>query len=226
MPGQIDEAIAGFAATAEPTDEDIVRRVLDGDVASFELILRRYNQRLYRVARSIVGNDAEAEDVVQEAYLNAYRHLGDFAGRSSFATWLTRIAVHEASARRRSRQRMRNIEIDEAESLTMRPTRQADDALSTRELGDVLRIVIDELPPDFRVVFTMRLVEGLSTEEAAECLGLSQENVKIRLHRARSRLRKSIESRLGGDVTRLYQFDGERCDRIVRNVMSRLPRQS
>jgi RNA polymerase sigma-70 factor (ECF subfamily) len=226
MSGQIDEAIDALATTAEPADEDIVRRVLDGDVASFELILRRYNQRLYRVARSIVGNDSEAEDVVQEAYLNAYRHLGDFAGRSSFATWLTRIAVHEASARRRSRQRMRNIEIDEAESLTMRPTRQADDALSTRELGDVLRIVIDELPPDFRVVFTMRLVEGLSTEQAAECLGLSQENVKIRLHRARSRLRKSIESRLGGDVARLYQFDGERCDRIVRNVMSRLHRQS
>jgi RNA polymerase sigma-70 factor (ECF subfamily) len=226
MPGQIDEAIDRVAVTAEPTDEDIVRRVLEGDIASFELILRRYNQRLYRVARSIVGNDSEAEDVVQEAYLNAYRHLGDFAGRSSFATWLTRIAVHEASARRRSRQRMRNIEIDEAESLTMRPTRQADDELSTRELGDVLRLVIDELPPEFRVVFTMRLVEGLSTEEAAECLGLSQENVKIRLHRARSRLRKSIERRLGDDVTRLYQFDGERCDRIVRNVMSRLPRQS
>ncbi len=225
MPGQIDEAIDRVAVTAEPTDEDIVRRVLAGDIASFELILRRYNQRLYRVARSIVGNDSEAEDVVQEAYLNAYRHLGDFAGRSSFATWLTRIAVHEASARRRSRQRMRNIEIDEAESLTMRPTRQADDELSTRELGDVLRLVIDELPPEFRVVFTMRLVEGLSTEEAAECLGLSQENVKIRLHRARSRLRKSIERRLGDDVTRLYQFDGERCDRIVRNVMSRLPRQ-
>lgn len=229
MPGPIDEAIDRLAArggptSAEPaTDEEIVRRVLEGDVASFELILRRYNQRLYRVARSIVGNDSEAEDVVQEAYLNAYKHLGDFAGRSSFATWLTRIAVHEASARRRSRQRMRVMGIDEAESLTMRPTREAGHEASTRELGDVLRIVIDELPPDVRVVFTMRLVEGLSTEEAAECLGLSQENVRIRLHRARSRLRKSIERRLGEDVTRLYQFDGERCDRIVRNVMSRLP---
>jgi RNA polymerase sigma-70 factor (ECF subfamily) len=219
------DALALIEGPAEPeTDEEIVRRVLDGDAAAFELILRRYNQRLFRVARSILGDDGEAEDVVQEAYLRAYKHLGDFAGRSSFATWLTRIAVHEASARRRRRQRMRVVDMNEAESLTMWSTPEAGDEASTRELGDVLRVAIDELPSEFRVVFTMRLIEGLSTEDAAECLGLSPANVKVRLHRARSRLRATIERRLGEEVTRLYQFDGERCDRIVRNVMSRLAR--
>lgn len=102
-------------------------------------------------------------------------------------------------------------------------SREPHDEADRRELGDVLRHVVDELPPDFRVVFTHRLVEGLSTEDTAECLGLSPENVKVRLHRARSRLQGAIERRLGTEVSRLYQFDGERCDRIVRNVMSRLP---
>lgn len=132
---------------AEPagpdTDEEIVRRVLDGDAASFERILRRYNQRLYRVARSIVGDDGEAEDVVQEAYLRAYEHLGGFAGRSSFATWLTRIAVHEASARRRRRQRVRFVDMRDVKSLTMGTAsdfRDADDRAGISELRDVLRV--------------------------------------------------------------------------------------
>jgi RNA polymerase sigma-70 factor (ECF subfamily) len=218
--------LAPSAATAETeTDEEIVRRVLDGDTAAFERLLRRYNQRLFRVARGIVGDDGDAEDVVQEAYLKAYEHLGEFAGRSSFATWLTRIAVHEATARRRRGRRVRVVDVHEAEALAMAPSnsREPHDEANTRELGDVLRHVVDELPADFRVVFTLRLVEGLSTEDTAECLGLSPENVKVRLHRARSRLRGAIERRLGAEVSRLYQFDGERCDRIVRKVMSRLP---
>lgn len=230
MPRRTEESRDGLGFSVgefEPDDDEIVRRVLAGDVASFELIMRRYNQRLFRVARSIVGDDGEAEDVVQEAYLRAYEHLGEFEGRSSFATWLTRIAVYEASARRRRRRRMQVVDLHETEAMAMRSFSDSDDAFekaSNTELGDVLREAVDDLPPDFRAVFTLRLVEGLSTEDAAECLGLSPENVKVRLHRARSRLRDSIEHRLGGEVRRLYQFDGERCDRIVRSVMSRLPR--
>lgn len=227
MPGKIEESTDALGLSPEPvepdTDEEIVRRVLNGDAASFELILRRYNQRLYRVARSIIGDDGEAEDVVQEAYLRAYKHLEEFAGRSSFATWLTRIAVHEASARRRWRQRIRTVDTYETEALTMNLSSEAYDEASRRELGEVLREAIDELPADFRLVFTLRLIEGLSTENAAECLGLSPANVKVRLHRARSRLRQTIGRRLGAEVRRLYQFDGERCDRIVRSVMSRMP---
>ena len=218
------DALSLASEPIEPdTDEEVVRRVLAGDVAAFELILRRYNQRLYRVARSIVGDDGEAEDVVQETYLRAYEHLSQFAGRSSFATWLTRIAVHEAFARRRCRQRVRLVDMHETEALTMDPFTEAHDEVSTRELGDVLREAIDALPGDFRVVFTLRLVEGRSTQDADECLGLSPANVKVRLHRARSQLRQTVERRLGEEVRRLYQFDGERCDRIVRFVMSRVP---
>lgn len=231
MPGRIEEPLEGLSLAeslptdaGEPeTDEAIVQRVLNGDRASFERILRRYNQRLYRVARSILGSDRDAEDVVQEAYLNAYRHLAEFAGRSSFATWLTRIAVHEASARRRRQRRVRLVEWHAVEALTMDSSPEADAVASTQELGAVLREAIDELPAEYRVVFTLRLVEELSTEDTAVCLGLSPANVKVRLHRARARLRETIERRLGEDVRRLYQFDGERCDRIVRSVMSRLP---
>lgn len=207
------------------TDEDVMLRVLAGDVASFELIMRRYNQRLFRVARGIVSDDGEAEDVVQEAYLLAFEHLAKFEGRSRFSTWLTRIAVNEASARRRRRRRVLVVDLHEAEAIAVagaNPLDEADEQASMRELGDVLRQAVEELPSDFRAVFTLRLVEGLSTDEVAECLGLSPENVKVRLHRARTRLRKTIEQGLGHEVRRLYQFDGERCDRIVSSVLSRL----
>jgi RNA polymerase sigma-70 factor (ECF subfamily) len=209
----------------EPADEDIVRRVLAGDVASFELIMRRYNQRVFRIVRSILGDDDEAEDVVQEAYVRAYEHLGRFEGRSKFSTWLTRIAVHEATARRRRRRRLRLVDLHDAETVRMQPLSNdtnTPDEIGSAELGGVLRQAIDGLPAELRVVFTARLVEGLDTSEAAECLGLTEANVKVRLHRARSLLRERIDERMGTEVRRLYQFDGERCDRIVRRVMERL----
>lgn len=229
MPQHIEDATDGAETSTgrpePPTDDDIVRRVLTGDLASFEVIMRRYNQRLFRVVRSILGNDAEAEDVVQEAYVRAFEHLGQFEGRSQFSTWLTRIAVHEAAARRRKHRRMRFVDLRDAEALHMAPIsddRGAHEELDARELGDILRQVIDELPAGLRTVFTLRLVEGLDTDEAAECLGLTPSNVKVRLHRARSLLRRGIEERLGEEVRQLYQFDGERCDRIVRSVLRRL----
>lgn len=207
------------------SDESIVRRVMDGDLAGFELIMRRYNQRMFRIVRSILGDDHEAEDVVQDAYVRAYEHLGQFEGRARFATWLTKIAVHEASVRRRKSRRQQVVDFQAPEALHMAPISDHPDAenrASSVELADVLRQTVDLLPSDLRVVFTLRLVEGLATEEVAEVLSLSPANVKVRLHRARALLRQRIDQRLGEEVRRLYQFDGPRCDRIVRGVLARL----
>jgi RNA polymerase sigma-70 factor (ECF subfamily) len=200
--------------------------VLDGDNTSFELILRRYNQRLFRVARSLLGDDAEAEDVVQDAYLRAYQNLGRFEGRSSFSTWLTKIAVYEASARRRKLRRLwlrsaSESEIDDMSLHSSHHNLSTDDA-SQRELRHVLSSAVDALPTDLRVVFTLRMVEHLSTIQTAECLDLTPANVKIRLYRARLQLRDTIDRQIGEESRQLFLFDGERCDRIVQAVMSRL----
>src|SRR5689334_4997465 len=151
-------------STERLSDQEVVRRVLAGETALFELIMRRYNQRLYRAARAILRDDAEAEDVVQETYLRALRGMNGFEWRSNFATWLTRIAVHEASARRRAlrREAPRPVEVDHEESAM---------SLRRREAGTMLREHIDALPASMRVVLVLRAVEGLGTRETAECLG-------------------------------------------------------
>lgn len=225
---QIEVAMKEFEFPAEtselPTDDEIIRRVLAGDVASFELIMRRYNQRIFRIARSILGDDGDAEDVLQDAYVSAFKHLSRFEGRAKFSTWLTRIAMHAAIARRR-RRRVRYVDLHDPEALEMAPfskDKDAQEELGNQELGSVLRQAIDELPEELRVVFTLRLVEGLDTEEAADCLGLTPSNIKVRLHRARTLLRDGVEERIGKEVRQLYQFNGERCDRIVRRVLNRL----
>jgi RNA polymerase sigma-70 factor, ECF subfamily len=213
--------------TEVPADEEIVRRVLAGDTASFELIMRRYNRLLFRVARSIVGDDSEAEDVVQEAYLRAFEHLPRFQGRSRFSTWLTKIAVYEATRRRRKRRRLRLLAPDDAGEeavLSYAVDRDGFEEASRSELRHLLVAAVDSLPPGLRVVFTMRLVERLSTEQTAECLGLTPANVKVRLHRARSALQRWIDRRIGEESRRLYAFDGERCDRVVQRVFERLAR--
>lgn len=209
------------------SDEAIIDRVKAGDLASFELIMRRYNQRLFRVARSIVGDDSEAEDVVQETYVRAYEKLTQFEGRARFSTWLTRIAVYEASARRRKLRRLRLFDPSELQNVAMSPCSPANEAIDETgmsELGSILARAVDKLPANLRAVFTVRIVEGLDTDETAECLNLTPSNVKTRLHRARSLLRNNIDKQIGRDVRRLYQFDGQRCDRIVERVLARLQR--
>ena len=218
------EAESEMSGGAPVSDAAIVARVMDGDLAAFELIMRRYNQRLFRVARGILGNDEEAEDVVQETYIRAYEHLSEFEGRAQFATWLTKIAVHAATARRR---RMRRVELfaPEEDFLSMVGTSSDDDPreqASRGELRSILAQAVDELPADLRVIFILRHVEGLDTEETARNLDLTPANVKVRLHRARAQLRHSIDRRLDGEARALYQFDGERCDRIVRAVFAHL----
>ncbi|AMV36883.1 RNA polymerase sigma factor [Planctomyces sp. SH-PL62] len=214
--------------TAEPlADEEIVRRVVAGDTAAFELLMRRYNQLLFRVARSILGNDSEAEDVVQEAYLHAFEHLPQFEGRSRFSTWLTKIAVHEAMGRLRKQRRLRLVapaDVGEEAVISYADDRDGFEEASLKELHHLLVAAVDALPQELRVVFTLRMVERLSTEQTAECLNLRPGNVKVRLYRARSALQRWIDHRIGEESRRLYAFDGERCDRIVRNVLAGLGR--
>lgn len=213
----------------EISDEELVERVLRGELAWFELLMRRYNQRLYRVTRAIVGSDAEAEDVTQDAYVRAYSHLGQFEGRSRFATWLTKIAVYEARERARKARRFTPLEevdsVNENRRLSILRSPRGDDpenSTAARELGVVLRAAVDELPEPLREVFILREVEGLSTAEAAECLEISVANVKVRLHRARAALQSDVDRRLGAAARSLYSFDGERCDRLVHGVLRRI----
>jgi RNA polymerase sigma-70 factor (ECF subfamily) len=217
----LDDAITTVLEPAP--DVEIVDRIRGGDASAFEIIMRRYNQRLYRIARSIIGNDAEAEDVVQEAYVRAFQHLDQFAGRSQFSTWLTRIAVYEASSRRRDQRRLQLVTAADIDAMpTSSTTPDAVENASRQELAHVISDAIDALPAELRTVVALRLIEGVSTAETAECLELSAANVKTRLHRAKLLLRSAIDARLGQEIRQLYAFDGPRCDRIVRTVFSRI----
>jgi RNA polymerase sigma-70 factor, ECF subfamily len=207
------------------TDDEVIQRVRNGETALFEIIMRRYNQRLFRLTRAVLRNDTEAEDVIQETYVRAFTHLNQFAGDAKFSTWLTRIAIHESLARLK---RYRKIiafgdegKLEERMQLVESQT-NPEDELMHRQLGQVLESVIDSLPPKYRAVFALRDLQGLSTIETAECLQIGEEAVKTRLFRARALLRKRLDAKLGAGLRKLFQFDGERCDRIVHNVMQRI----
>jgi RNA polymerase sigma-70 factor (ECF subfamily) len=207
-------------------DEQVVSQVLAGQTALFEVLMRRYNERLYRAARAILRDEREAEDVMQQAYVNAYSHLRQFDGRSSFATWLTRIAVHEALARARRRGRYMTLDADDLSPLefpmrmtsTPDPERQA----FARELGALLESAIDRLPDGSREVFMLRQVEGMSTAEVADTLGLSDDVVKTRLSRARATLRRDLYDRAGLATPETFRFLRPRCDRVVAAVLARI----
>ena len=208
------------------TDEEVVGRVRAGETALFEVIMRRYNQRLFRVARSILGNDGEAEDVTQEAYVRSYMHLDQFEGRAKFSTWLTKIAVHEALARLRARQRLVEIDamsgaLEDGRTLESESPSPEQEVM-TQTIKIVLEAAVEKLPETYRSVFMMRDVEGMSTAETADCLDLSEESVKVRLHRARSMLRKHIYAQTGAATVGAFQFLGARCDRMVSAVLERI----
>jgi RNA polymerase sigma-70 factor (ECF subfamily) len=198
--------------------------VLEGDSALFETLMRRHNQRIYRAVRAVLRSDDEAEDVLQQAYLNAYTHLDQFAGEAQFSTWLTRIAVNQALAHRRKR----GIpfedqgETEVADTKTLDPERQA----AASELRNLMEEEVEALPDAFRATFVMREVEGLSTNETAETLGISEDLVKTRLSRARSLLRDNLYKRAGVTVDSLFQFGNARCDRVVSAVMTQIQRSA
>lgn len=214
---------AGFEAS---TDEEIVDRVKAGDTALYEIIMRRYNQRLYRVARAILHDDAEAEDVMQDAYVRAYQHLDQFAGRAAFSTWLTRIAVHEALSRLRSRHRNQQLEETgqdgEPYMNVVETSPDPEQNASRAELSQLLEEAVLGLPEQYRTVIMLRDIEGLSTAETAAALELTEDNVKVRLHRGRAMARGWIFERVGAKARDAFPFMGARCDRMVHSVLLRL----
>ena len=211
-------------------DDQLVELARARDEAAVRALTQRYNRRLFRVARSILRDDAEAEDVVQETYVRAITGLEHFRGDASFGTWITRIAMNEALGRLRRRRPTVDWETHgenrmPAEIINFPLSAASSDPERTMAQGEiraVLEHAIDELPDVFRAVFVARVVEGMSVEETADLFGLQAETVKTRLHRARNLLRDALDKRLGPALTSTFPFDGHRCERMTDNVVRRL----
>ncbi|MBN8961864.1 MAG: RNA polymerase sigma factor [Rhizobiales bacterium] len=211
-------------------DAELVRRSLARDGSAFRVIMQAHNRRLYRLARGIVRDDAEAEDVVQEAYVRAFTHLADFRGDSSLATWLSRITINEALGRLRSRRPTVDLATFEvqrtpAEIIQFPLTSKADDpeqTMAQRQLLQLVEQATDKLPEVYRIVFITRVIEGMSVEETAEILGLRPETVKTRLHRARRLVREQLDKQIGPVLMDAFPFAGRRCERVTNAVMQRL----
>jgi RNA polymerase sigma-70 factor (ECF subfamily) len=222
-------APAAQAATGAD-DAELVRRALARDGTAFRTIMERYNRRLYRIARGILRNDSEAEDVVQEAYVDAFAHLQDFRGESSLATWLSRITINEALGRlRRDRPAVELAAVEaqrsEARIIQFPHTGASADPERTMAQRQILQLVeraTDNLPEMFRIVFVTRVIEGMSVEETADLLGLRPETVKTRLHRARRLVREQLDKQIGPVMMDAFPFAGRRCQRVTTAVMQRL----
>jgi RNA polymerase sigma-70 factor, ECF subfamily len=214
---------------AELPDTEIVSRVRAGDTALFELLMRRHNQRVYRMVRAVLKDEADVEDVMQQAYINAFTHLHQFEERSQFSTWLIRISLHEAFGRRRKAHKAESMirsSVDEegGEFMDTMASPQADPERQAyaRELSRVLEAAVDTLPETYRTVFMLRDVEGLSTSETGLGLGLGEEAVKTRLHRARAMVRRAVTASIGEVAPGAFQFHAPRCDRVVAAVMAKV----
>ena len=218
-------------APDQPDDEaGLVARAKRGDAAAVRAIMKQHNRRLYRMARSILRNDAAAEDALQSAYLNAFRSLGDFRGQSSLGTWLTRIVMNEALALARSRKPPLQSDGGDraliggrvipfpAATASIDPER----AMAQSQIQAAVEHAIDEMPEDFRTVLVARVLEEMSVEETAELLGLKAETVKTRLHRARRLLRRAVEKQIGPVLLDAFPFAGRRCERMTAEVLRHL----
>jgi RNA polymerase sigma-70 factor (ECF subfamily) len=206
------------------SDLQLAERVAAADGAAFELLMRRHNRRLYRIALSVLRDAADAEDALQESYLTAYRAIGTFRGESSLATWLSRLVLNQCLARRRREQRRDNIvpivrgaeDLDTLEVDVETPDR----SLVRAEIRELLERKVGELPDDFRTVFVMRSIEEMSVEETAQLLSIPEATVRSRHFRARSLLRESLAADVDMAEQDLFGFDGERCDRIVERTLN------
>jgi RNA polymerase sigma-70 factor, ECF subfamily len=214
---------------AASTDAGLIQRARDHEEAAIRALMQANNRRLFRLARGILRNDAEAEDVVQETWVRAFTHLDGFRGDSSFATWLSRIAMNEALGRlRRARPNVEWTTLPpgtlEAQIIRF-PNSASEDpekSMAQREIRHVVEHAIDELPEAFRIVFITRVVEGMNVEETAELLDLKPETVKTRLHRARNMLKENVERKIGPVVMEAFPFAGKRCERLTEAVLKRL----
>jgi RNA polymerase sigma-70 factor (ECF subfamily) len=197
------------------SDKELIVQILDGEKNLFEQIMRKYNQRLFRISMSIINNSADAEEVMQTSYIKAYEHLRDFQHKSSFSTWLIRIVINESLRKKHTNQRVRELTDSEnnVESRNESPLQK----VMNKELQSILEKSLNQLPEKYRLVFIMREVENMSTSETMDCLNITESNVKIRLSRAKELLRRSLSEFY--KVEELYDFHLKRCDNIVKNVL-------
>ena len=228
----MDQATVIYQRTAS-TDAELAVRLRRGDAAAFRTLMQRYNQRLFRMARGVLGDSADAEDAVQEAYVLAFTHIDQFREAASLVTWLSRIVLNEAFRRLRQRKDMTALDDGDdsfgkagiAQVLpfpgAQGPSTPEEDA-ARAEIRRVLERAIDNLPDIFRVVFVLREIEQMSVEETAACLAIQTDTVKTRLHRARRLLGRSLRQQLSPNLTGVFPFAGERCSRIVTRVLERL----
>jgi RNA polymerase sigma-70 factor (ECF subfamily) len=218
---------------AVPSDDaELVRRARARDSAAFRTIMERHNRRLYRIARSILRNDSEAEDAVQEAYVNAFTHLGSFRHDSTLATWLSRITMNEALGRLRRERPAMDLETFEAQRTEAQIIKfphtvtfvDPERTMAQREILQLVERATDNLPEIFRIVFMTRVIEGMSIEETADVLGLQPETVKTRLHRARRLVRDELDKQIGPVLIDAFPFAGRRCERMTNTVLQRVIR--
>jgi RNA polymerase sigma factor (sigma-70 family) len=196
------------------TDEEIIQRVISGEKQLYEHIIRKYNQRLYRICLSIVNEDRDIEDIMQNAYVNAYRQLESFKGKASFSTWLTRILINESLLWKKKRKRV--VEGVDTEADHKTPLKE----LMNKELKAVLEKAVSSLPEKYRTIFVMREVEDMSVKETMDVLSLTEANVKVRLNRAKDMLRDTLSGFYNS--REMFEFNLVRCDRIVENVFARI----
>jgi RNA polymerase sigma-70 factor (ECF subfamily) len=219
------------AIRAAPAEDELTlaRRVASGDRAAFEIIMRRYNRRLYRLARASLRDDSEAKDVLQEAYLNAYRGIGSFRGEATLSTWLSRLVLNECSVRQRRSARRRDIiplvssDTNRTETESVADVAEAPDRAAARtQLRAFLESKLGELPEALRVAFVLRSVEELSVAEAAQTLGIAEETVRVRHFRAKGMLREALAREIDLAETDLFEFGGVHCDGLVASVLARV----
>jgi RNA polymerase sigma-70 factor (ECF subfamily) len=220
-----------YAAPLADDEPEIVRRIVAGDSRAFELLMRRHNRRLYRLARATLGNDAEAEDALQDAYLSAFRSIAQFRGDSALFTWLSRLVLNECFGRMRREARRQNVipmvnmnalADTDVDAMTAHDSEPPDNGAARAEMRALLERKLDELPEVFRTVFVLRSVEEMSIEETAQCLNIPEATVRSRHFRARSLLRESLAHALDLAERDVFEFGGAHCDRVVAGVLAKL----
>jgi RNA polymerase sigma-70 factor (ECF subfamily) len=220
-----------IATSLAPEEDDvsIAHRVATGDHVAFERLMRRYNRRLYRLARAVLKDPAEADDVLQDAYLSAYRSLRQFRGDASLSTWLSRLVLNECSGRLRRNNRRQNVipmvsstNRPEVDTVAAQDSELPDKATGRAQIRDLLEHKLDELPEPFRVVFVLRSVEELSVQETASTLDIPEDTVRSRHFRARSLLREALAQEIDLAERDLFEFGGGRCDGVIARVLARL----
>jgi RNA polymerase sigma-70 factor, ECF subfamily len=218
----------GWRALSDLPDDRLVELVRQKDLAAFEALMRRHNRRLFRVTRGILRDVDAAEDAVQETYLRAYTRLDSYRPEGKFAAWLTRVALNEALMMRR-RDRGNTVSLDDATANLIADEDRAAETPTAEQFVEaaharaLLEHAIDSLPENFRMVFVLRVVQGLDVRETAESLEINPTTVRTRLFRAQRQLRADLAQRLRGESAGIFDFGAERCDRVVEQVLARLP---